>query len=162
MPLKSILRAVGGFFMPRDMPGRARAIAELDRLTTRSDWRAGGTPLDNARLIDPNFPNPPAWTQNGPPQPIVTDGEGVDPNRPPSPPWPAHDDPYAKPEPCAVVPDAGLERITKLTERGLVVPFATKSDLSNVMDLIDRQEAAEKYLRKIGMVWERGRGWHLP
>jgi hypothetical protein len=167
VPFKSILRAVRLLFTTKARVTLDKAdMLAVARLTSRRDW------YDPDK--DTPAPGPTYWDVAGRarkfeqtgkdpyldyPQPIVTDGPDM---APPSPPWPATDDPYAKPEPCEVVPDAGLERVHKLTERGLIMPIGDKSTLGQIMDLIDRQEDAEKHLKKIGMIWERGRGWYLP
>jgi hypothetical protein len=141
-----------------------------------------------ARVIDPHFPNVPAWVEAAGTS-IETDDGGADlvapwdrvirpRGYPPAShkpdPWPATDDPYAKPEPCEIVPDPALgtisgytertnENTRRLAERGLSGrPFDSVKSVTDLLHLIERQEAAELHLRNIGMVWERGRGWYLP
>jgi hypothetical protein len=179
MSLKSILRALGVVFGAPGPQVTDRAQMPLtDRLKGRSDWMHNphtATPLPKAdpfalaRLIDPNFPNPPEWTRNVPPAPGTAAREIHD-NAPArrrsnhweenaraqsrfntghaSDPWPATDDPYAKPEPCAVVTDPAFDNL-KGVER--------------VTDLIDRQEAAEKLLRIMGWEWDHNqKSWRAP
>lgn len=101
-----------------------------------------GSPLANARLIDPNFPKPPAWTEEA--------------QRATSPAWPATDDPYAKPEPCDVVQDPGLCTIRDYAKR-------VNANTAELTDTIDRQEAAEKLLRIMGWQWDKNqKSWQAP
>jgi len=174
MTLKSLLQRLVGI-PAREVPGNlADAIRPgsiepqsnpfIDRLKGRSDW--GGTATDHAaqmaRVIDPNFPNPPAWTSE-------TDGGGAD-MVPPwdrpgaryhSPltcdPWPPNDDPYAVP--CEVVPDPALAGLDKLASRGMTRPMDSVKSVTDLLQLIQRQEAAEKLAIKLGWKWD-GEKWY--
>lgn len=183
MSLKSILRALGlarPHSGPQSLGDAVRGVTPqatpfLDRLTSRSDWHTAGpqTQIDPEyyRRADPHTADPaPLVAPWDRPRPISTDGDGVDlSGRGPPDLWPVTDDPYVDPEPCKVVQDEGLstirdyaartnENTRKLTERGLTGRLENLKIVGDILDLVERQDAAEKKLNKLGYAWV-GKMW---
>jgi hypothetical protein len=145
----------------REQSRNAFMRGSLDRLTARRDWGSHRTaeplPIDPAPAVAPwdtHTPvHTPFYTHIAPPLPFDGDGVDLSGRGPASPVWPPQDDPYAKPEPCAVVQDPGKSNIDKLAERGLLAPLQSIHGVTDLISLIERQEAAEKKLIKLGYAW---------
>lgn len=157
MSLKSLLQRLGLISAtPTD-------LADIVRLQGRSDWPDGGignvieTDGGGADLVAP-WDRPGArsgrWEGETPrPQDLENRITKIAPD-----PWPVTDDPYANPEPCTIVPDPALAAINDPRAHALTRPMDSVKSVTDLIQLIKRQEAAEKYMTDFGYIWD-GEKW---
>lgn len=172
MSLKSLLQTLFGAFPAQSTPPTQ---IDVTRLQGRSDWRENDMPFEtDGDGVDMN--NPPEaplvapWDRPGKPhlQHRGPDKWAGETSRPddienyitkiaPVPlgcdPWPATDDPYASPEPCTIVPDPALVALDDPRARALTRPMDSVKSVTDLLQLIQRQEAAEKLAIKLGYAW---------